>query len=1091
MRWSGVLLKKLNQSDCSPLNGQSFNETLRRDTMSKYDDLVKKLKEIFQIDRPELDFGVYRILNCRIGEINDYLDKRLKDKVDESLAAFGAANVEGLQKELNEKETQYRADGIDPDTVPKVQELKKKLAEYGVGTSEHKNGVFTHLLTFFSRYYDKGDFISQRRYKGDTYAIPYAGEEVMLHWANKDQYYTKSGESFSNFAFKLEDGRTVRFRLITADTAKDNRKDKDTERRFVLINQHIRTLTDDEGDEYEEELLPVEEENGELVLRFEYKVMAKGCKQDTLVLDAVNQVLNDPTVKTRWLDLSKREPTEMNPQRTLLEKCLTNYTTKNTADYFIHKDLGRFLRGELDFYIKSEVMHLDDVQNAEKFADIEKNLRMIQTLRAIAIDLITFLAQLEDFQKKLWLKKKFVVSSHYCVTLDRVPESLYPNIATNPKQWEQWENLGMLEATKNNLFKQAKAGSIAYLKEHPSLMVDTAIFNADFKFALLAAVDNLDESLDGLLINGDNFQSLNLLLEKYKSKVRSIYIDPPYNTSASEILYKNNYKHSSWLSLLHSRVIVAKNLLQNDGFAAFAIDDFEGNKLQGVLDDIFGFENRVGNTVVVQNPGGRHDDKFIATAHEYCFYYSKNSFIAKSNLLPLEEANIDTFKLQDEFGMFRTRDFRRSGNNSTRELRPLMYYPILVKNNEIQSITDEEFGRIFDKRTNTFDDGYITELRKKYTLTGFEMLLPIDPSDVKRVWRWGLSSLRNKISELVCQIGKDGKPQIKVKDRLDNKEGLKPKSVWNKPKYAGANGTGLIKGLFGLDGLFNYPKSLATVEDSLRITTNFDSIALDYFAGSGTTGHAVISLNRQDNGKRKYILVEQGEYFDAVTKPRIQKVVYSADWKEGKAIAPNTGISHAFKVLKIEGYEDTLNNLQLRRTEAQQSLLDTLPQNAKEDYLLRYLLDIESRGSLLSVKQFKQPFDCKLKVAVDSAGAYEERTIDLVETFNYLIGLRVKHIDMHRDKGFVSVTGWLPTGEKTLVLWRDVAQVDYETLNRLCDKLAINPADSEFEIVYINGDHNIPAVFTSTEAEGGLTKTLKIRQIEPEFLSRMFAVEDV
>jgi adenine-specific DNA-methyltransferase len=268
-----------------------------------------------------------------------------------------------------------------------------------------------------------------------------------------------------------------------------------------------------------------------------------------------------------------------------------------------------------------------------------------------------------------------------------------------------------------------------------------------------------------------------------------------------------------------------------------------------------------------------------------------------------------------------------------------------------------------------------------------------------------------------------------------------------------------------------------------------EGLIIDYFAGSGTTAHAVINLNRADNGKRKYILVEQGEYFDTILKPRIQKVVYSADWKDGKATAPETGISHAFKVLKLESYEDTLNNLQLRRTAQQQDLLDTLPQSAQEDYLLRYLLDIESRGSLLSVEHFNKPFDCTLKVTVDSAGAYEERSIDLVETFNYLIGLRVKHIDMQLEQGFVTVTGWLPSGEKTLVLWRDVERVDYEQLNRLCDKLAINPADSEFEVVYINGDHNIPTVFTTTEAEGGITKTLKIRQIEAEFLSRMFAVD--
>ena len=511
--------------------------------MSKYDDLVKKLKEIFQIDRPELDFGVYRILNARVGEINDYLENRLKAKVGESLTASGAVNVEGLHKELKEKEAHYRADGIDPDTVPKVRELKQKLAEYGTGTSEHENAVFTHLLTFFSRYYDSGDFISQRRYKGDTYAIPYAGEEVMLHWANKDQYYTKSGENFANYAFKLDDGRSVRFRLVTADTAKDNRKDNDKERRFALIEKDThRTIANDEGDECEEILQPVTEENGELVLRFEYKAMPKGSKQDALVLDAVNKVLADANVKARWLDLSKREPTEKNPQRTLLEKCLTSYTTKNTADYFIHKDLGGFLRRELDFYIKNEVMHLDDVQNAEKFADIEKSLRLIQTLRAIALDLITFLAQLEDFQKKLWLKKKFVVATHYCITLDRVPESLYPAIAANPQQWEQWKKLGMLGENKTDLFKQAKAGSVEYLKTHPYLMADTALFDAAFKYALLAAVDNLDESLDGLLIHGDNYQALNLLQERYREQVKCIYIDPPYNTDASAICYKNGYK---------------------------------------------------------------------------------------------------------------------------------------------------------------------------------------------------------------------------------------------------------------------------------------------------------------------------------------------------------------------------------------------------------------------------------------------------------------------------------------------------------------------------------------------------------------------
>lgn len=281
----------------------------------KFQELVAKLREIFQIDRPELDFGIYRILNARADEINDYLQNRLAEKVQAALSAGNAASVQQLQVELQEAERNAQALGVSPDSVPKVQELRAKLQETAAGSSEYENAVFSHLLTFFSRYYQDGDFISQRRYKGDTYAIPYAGEEVMLYWANKDQYYTKSGENFSNYRFKLEDGRSVFFRLVAADTAKDNRKDNDKDRRFALIEKKTVTRIDEEGDEYEEELLPVEEVktadgSTELVIRFEYAPQPKGTKQEALVEKAVKAVLADPAVKARWLALSDRAPTE-------------------------------------------------------------------------------------------------------------------------------------------------------------------------------------------------------------------------------------------------------------------------------------------------------------------------------------------------------------------------------------------------------------------------------------------------------------------------------------------------------------------------------------------------------------------------------------------------------------------------------------------------------------------------------------------------------------------------------------------------------------------------------------------------------------
>jgi adenine-specific DNA-methyltransferase len=228
-----------------------------------------------------------------------------------------------------------------------------------------------------------------------------------------------------------------------------------------------------------------------------------------------------------------------------------------------------------------------------------------------------------------------------------------------------------------------------------------------------------------------------------------------------------------------------------------------------------------------------------------------------------------------------------------------------------------------------------------------------------------------------------------------------------------------------------------------------------------------------------------------VLTARIQKICFSSNWGAGKPLNTNSGVSHCFKVLKLESYEDTLNNLQLRRTPAQGDLLNQLPDQAKDDYLLRYMLDVESRGSLLSIEDFIKPFDYTFKIAVDSAGAFEPRKVDLVETFNYLIGLSIKHIDAQPQRGFVTVTGTLPSGESCLVLWRDCEKINYDELRRMANRLDIEAANNPYAVIYINGDHNIPAVFTSTEAEGGITKTLKIRQIEPEFLSRMFAVEGV
>ena len=1056
--------------------------------MSKYEDLVAKLREIFQIDRPDLDFGVYRVLNARADEINEYLSKRLKERVAEALTAGATDNAKAIKTALAKAEKGAEDAGIDPADSPKVKQLKADLAAASTGATEHENQVFSHLLTFFSRYYDKGDFISQRRYKGDTYAIPYSGEEVVLHWANRDQYYIKSGESFSNYSFKLDDGRSVHFRLVAADTAKDNRKDNDKERRFMLADARIITRLDDDGEPFEEAIAPVSEENGELIIRFDYATAPKGTKQDKLVEEAVAAVLADDAAKTKWVDLAKRAPTEKKPQRTLLEKHLTTYTQKNTADYFIHKDLGPFLRRELDFYIKNEVMHLDDVQNAEAFAAIEKNLRMIQCLRAIAQDLITFLASIEDFQKKLWLKRKFVVAAEYCVTLDRVPEALYPAIAANTAQWAQWHDLGMRES--------ADAGTVDDLKAQPFLMVDTNLFDAAFRADLLRALPDLDAKTDGLLVHGDNFHALTLLRERYRQQVECVYIDPPYNTGDDGFAYKDAYKHASWMTMMDNRIKSIKPLMTEAGLFSTSIDRDENRNLLPLLFSIFGENNFLEEVVWKKSYGGGAKTKHINNLHEYVHQFSMDKTKVPYLALPPDPDVVKYYKLKDRKSDIRGKHRLQPLNTNSNDFRKDLTYPIpipdlkLLGKKEWEKAAEEIAGLLRDENlvlSGSYEDGWELVYSDGKTWDGNALNPP-------RQWQWSWKKLRDALIEDEVVITEtDALISASYKqyryDEEGKERGQKPSSVQIGPYTQ--SGTAAVRHLFGYDAA-KFPKPVGLVKNIVGIGyPNKSSMVADFFAGSGTTGEAVLDLNRFDDGDRKLLLADQGDSFDTVLKPRMQKVVYSADWKDGKPTSSETGIGYAFKTLKIESYEDALNNLTFTRTDGQQNLLDGFKPEAKDDYLMRYMLDVESKGSLLSVDDFQKPFDYSLKIAVDSAGAFETRKVDLVETFSYLIGLRASTVNLQLDKGYALVTGSLPSGERAMVVWRDCDVIGYEALKALFDELGLVPGQEDYDLIYVNGDHNVPDVLVSKVGGADVTEKMALRRIEPVFLDAMFNVDDV
>lgn len=1055
-----------------------------------YEKLKSILKEMFQLDQSDLDFGIYRIMNYKRQEIEKFLNEDLLPQVRTELEKYISVEQKRIEKELEELIKRLEEDGVPLESSTKYVALKSKL-DNGLNIAAAENEVYSHLANFFKRYYNNGDFIALRRYKKDVYALPYEGEEVKLHWANADQYYIKTTEYFRDYSFTTPDGKKVHFKLVEAETERDNNKAyRGKERRFII---------------YKDE--PLVEKNGELIIKFIYTISEK--KQKDLVNEAIKIIyerINNNVNLSQYQSLFSLQPSEKNPKRTLLEKYLNDYTSRNTIDYFIHKNLGDFLRRELDFYIKNEVMFLDNL-DTENELKVEQYLTKIKVIKKIGEKIITFLEQIENFQKKLWLKKKFVTETNYCITLDKIPVEFYPEIIKNKAQIEEWKKLFFID----EILGDSELLSVEFLKKNPYLVLDTKFFDDSFKEKVIGSIENLDEKLNGILIHSENFQALNFLQEKYREQIKCCYIDPPYNTNASKIIYKNGYEHSSWISLLHDRLRLAKNLLTNNGIIEVAIDDYEFRHLNMLMDHVFGSHNFISNIAILTNPKGR-DQEHIAQAHDYTVIYAKDKRFAETYKFTLSDEELNKkYSLGEGEETYRELPLKRTGSGKWREDRPYMFFPFLynLTNGTLEVLPKNEYVKLYDKTTNTFDDEYLYALKEKYEKKNYVFILPTDEHGNFLRWRWGYDSCVKGIQEgsIFVKATKKGTYNIYEKNLADKY--VTPKSLWIGERYdASSKGTNLLNDILP-DNVFDYPKSLFTVIDSLKIGANKDALIIDFFAGSGTTGHAVIELNRSDGGNRKYILVEMGEYFDTVTKPRIQKVIYSKDWKDGKPVS-RKGSSHIFKYIRLESYEDTLNNLEIKRTEEQLSLLEQYPE-IREQYMLSYMLNYETENSmsLLNIDMFKNPFEYKLKTA--KGLETKLTTIDLVETFNYLLGLEVvrnkekerynavedKDSDIpgavklnSADNGeyiFKQIEGRTLSGEKVLVIWRTLTDdivKDNAVLDAYFLKIRQHKKDFEFDKIYVNGDNNLQNLKLDNEK-------WKVFLIEEEFKKLMFDVQDV
>ena len=364
-------------------------------------------------------------------------------------------------------------------------------------------------------------------------------------------------------------------------------------------------------------------------------------------------------------------------------------------------------------------------------------------------------------------------------------------------------------------------------------------------------VTNFSEN-DNLIIKGNNLLAISSLLSRYEGKIKLIYIDPPYNTGgkANIFSYNNTFNHSTWLTFMKNRLETAKRLLKTDGFIVIAIDHAELFYIGALANEIFDRENFISIITVQHNPKGRNQSKFFSANSEFLLVYAKNKAAADFCQVAIDDDVKATFTERDELGLFRWEPYIRARTVWSHEARPDNWYPIYVSK-DLKTIT-----------SSFIDDAY-----ELYPITN--------------TGEFSWKNIKETFDELndgnTFRAIVDENGKIVLQHKYREQEVLK--NVWIDKKYQSEfNGTNLLKDLIGKNN-FSYPKSLYAVVDIVKIMSADDDIVLDFFGGSGTTAHAVLYANKEQNMNRRFILCEQlDEHIDIMSK-RLQAAIEKENYE--------------------------------------------------------------------------------------------------------------------------------------------------------------------------------------------------------------------
>lgn len=827
---------------------------------------------------------------------------------------FIGAKVEGESGYINLMgiKSRYYEEGV----FPKLQkDIDKALEPF----HEFREELFDKLYTFFNRYFSESGsiYFAYTPIYQNVYEKVYTDDrDVILFWKTHMLYYVKTDRLFKNLEVEIDDFKFF-FDVSELEHKRANEKK-------AIIYEFKEKRSD-----------------GVIVFNVSYSERGRVTKIDDILRNL------------RKEGVTITEDT--------LERAFRVFEKQSEVDYFINKNAKEFLQEQFNLWLYQYVFSGESEWT-------EKRITQLQVLKDIAFKIIDFISQFEDELVKIWNKPKFVLNSNYVITLDRIAEKnidLVEKILEHEgfdNQAKEWEELGLTQDgfDKREIFQNTLAGKQLNTK-YRYLPIDTRYFK-DLELEILGLFDDLDNSLDGWLIKSENYQALNTILPKFRGKVQTIYIDPPYNTTSDEFIYTDKFQSSSWLTMMENRLRVARELMKNDGVIFVSIANSgnyykESYKLGLLMDELF--DKRFADLVWKRRSGsGSYVISGITEIHEYILVWGlEDSELFTNVLSPMK---LREYINRDDKGSFKWHDLVI--HQYTKEQRPNLYYGVVYnfKDDKLDfSKNPEDINSLEETVIYPSEDG-----KSVFTMTKTSM---------EEVYRRGV------INVLETRSGY----KIVIKKYLYDTEGMiigdPLKSIIddNELPYKIGGTTESTKELVNLlDMKFVTAKPTDLIKLLIHTSSRKNDLILDFFAGSGTTAHAVMKQNKEDGGRRKFILVEMASHFETIIIPRLKKVAYSFNWKKGKA-EDSDGVGVFFKYYELEQYEDTLRRVKYEDSD----LFDNPYEDPYNQYV--FMRDLKMLESLEIDYEHN-------KVKVDLSRLYSN--IDIPETLSNLLGKWIKKI---------------------------------------------------------------------------------------------------